>query len=161
MNTKTTFAAAILAATAALSGCASNAPFGNSNQGYNDGYNNRDNRASSGQVQGSGTIDSIQVVQGKAPTGGGSAIIGGLVGALAGNQVGSGGGRTAATIAGGVGGALVGNNIEANRANNAPEMYQINIRMENGEFRSVTQDTVGDLHVGNRVRIVDGRAYRY
>jgi len=157
MNTKTTFAAAILAATAALSGCASNAPFGN-NQGYNDGYNNR---ASSGQVQGSGTIDSIQVVQGKAPTGGGGAIIGGLVGALAGNQVGSGGGRTAATIAGGVGGALVGNNIEANRSNNAPEMYQINIRMENGDFRSVTQDTVGDLHVGNRVRIVDGRAYRY
>ena len=157
MNTKTTFAAAILAATAALSGCASNAPFGNS-QGYNDGYNNR---ASSGQVQGAGTIDSIQVVQGKAPTGGGGAIIGGLVGTLAGNQIGSGGGRTAATIAGGVGGALVGNNIEANRANNAPEMYQINIRMENGDFRSVTQDTVGDLHVGNRVRIVDGRAYRY
>lgn len=158
MNAKITFAAAILATTAALSGCAGNAPFGNNNQGYNDGYNSR---ASSAPVQGSGTIDSIQVVQGKAPTGGGGAIIGGLVGALAGNQIGSGGGRAAATIAGGVGGALVGNNVEANRSNNAPEMYQINIHMENGDFRSVTQDTVGDLHVGNRVRIVDGRAYRY
>jgi outer membrane lipoprotein SlyB len=153
MNMHRTLATAILAGTAALSGCASNAPYANNN-GYNNGQ-------ASAQVQGSGTIDSIQVVQGKAPTGGGGAIIGGLVGALAGNQIGSGGGRTAATIAGGVGGALVGNNIEANRAGNAPEMYQINIRMENGDFRSVTQDTVGDLHVGNRVRIVDGRAYRY
>ena len=150
--------AAILAATAVLSGCASNAPYGN-NQGYvnNQGYNN----APQGQAISSGTIDSIQVIQGKAPTGGGGAIIGGLVGALAGNQIGSGGGRTAATIAGGVGGALVGNKVEENRAGNGPEMYQINIRMENGDLRSVTQDTVGDLRVGNRVRLVDGRAYRY
>jgi outer membrane lipoprotein SlyB len=157
MKSTRTLVAAVVAATAVLSGCASNAPYGNSgNNGTaynNNGYNNS-------PVQGSGTIDSIQVIQGQARTGGGGAIIGGLVGALAGNQVGSGGGRTAATIAGGVGGAMVGNNIEKNRAD-APEMYQINIRMENGEFRSVTQDTVGDLRVGNRVRIVDGRAYRY
>ena len=150
-----TLAAAALAATVALTGCATNAPYNNQN-GYNanQGY-------TSSPVQGTGTIDSIQVIQGKAPTGGGGAIIGGLVGALAGNQIGSGGGRTAATIAGGVGGALVGNNIEANRANNGPDMYQVNIRMENGDLRSVTQDTVGDLRVGNRVRLVDGRAYRY
>ena len=155
MNTTRTLVAAVFAATAVLSGCASNAPYGNST-GYTNttGYN-------SSPVQGSGTIDSIQVIQGRAQTGGGGALIGGLVGALAGNQVGSGGGRTAATIAGGVGGAVVGNNIEKNRAGDGPEMYQINIRMENGDTRSVTQDTVGDLRVGNRVRIVDGRAYRY
>ena len=146
--------AAALAATAVLSGCASNAPYSNTTAYNNSGYNNA-------PVQGSGTIDSIQVIQGRAQTGGGGALIGGLVGALAGNQIGSGGGRTAATIAGGVGGAVVGNNIEKNRAGEGPEMYQINVRMENGETRSVTQDTVGDLRVGNRVRIVDGRAYRY
>ena len=149
--------AATVAATAMLSGCASNAPYGNNpnNTSYNNnGYNN-------GAVQGSGTIDSIQVIQGRAQTGGGGAVIGGLIGALAGNQVGSGGGRTAATVAGGVAGAVVGNNVEKNRAGDGPEMYQINIRMENGEYRSVTQDSVGDLRVGNRVRLVDGRAYRY
>jgi outer membrane lipoprotein SlyB len=152
--------AAVVAATAVLSGCASNAPYGTNNTGYNDnGYNNRG--YNNGPVQGSGTIDSIQVVQGRAQTNGGGAVIGGLVGALAGNQVGSGSGRAVATIAGGVGGALVGNNIEKNRAGDGPEMYQVNIRMENGEMRSVTQDTVGDLRVGNRVRIVEGRAYRY
>lgn len=152
MKTTHTLAAAVLAATAVLTGCASSGP------NYNQGYANAPMQS---QPISSGTIDSIQVIQGKAPTGGGGAIIGGLVGALAGNQVGSGGGRTAATIAGGVGGALVGNKVEENRAGNGPEMYQINVRMENGEFRSVTQDTVGDLRVGNRVRVVDGRAYRY
>jgi outer membrane lipoprotein SlyB len=155
MKSTRTLIAAVFAATAVLTGCASNAPYGSSTTAYNN------NGYTGSPVQGSGTIDSIQVIQGEARTGGGGAIIGGLVGALAGNQIGSGGGRTAATIAGGVGGAVVGNNIEKNRAGNAPEMYQINIRMENGDTRSVTQDTVGDLRVGNRVRIVDGRAYRY
>lgn len=153
MNTRP-LVASVIAAAAILTGCASNAPAPNA-------YNSASNNGYSSPVQGSGTIDSIQVVQGQTRTGGGGAIIGGLVGALAGNQIGSGGGRTAATVAGGVGGALVGNNIEKNRAGDAPEMYQINIRMENGDVRSVTQDTVGDLRVGNRVRIVDGRAYRY
>lgn len=155
MKNTRTLVAAVIAATAVMTGCASNAPYGSSTTAYNN------NGYTSSPVQGSGTIDSIQVVQAKPQTGGGGAIIGGLVGALAGNQVGSGGGRTAATIAGGVGGALVGNNIEKNRAGDGAEMYQINIRMENGEFRSVTQDSVGDLRVGNRVRLVDGRAYRY
>lgn len=157
MTSTRTLVAAAAAAVIALSGCASNAPpYGSSST---TAYNNSGYTGS--PVQGTGTIDSIQVIQGQARTGGGGAIIGGLVGALAGNQVGSGGGRTAATVAGGVAGAVVGNNVEKNRAGDGPEMYQINIRMENGEYRSVTQDTVGDLRVGNRVRLVDGRAYRY
>jgi outer membrane lipoprotein SlyB len=144
--------AAVLAASAILTGCASNQPY---NNGYNSGYNNM---ASTGY----GTIESIQVVQGGGRTSGAGAIVGGLVGALAGNQVGSGGGRTAATVAGGVAGAAIGNKVEANRdANNGQVAYQINVRMDNGEYRTVAQDNVYDLNVGNRVRIVDGRVYRY
>ena len=101
-------------------------------------------------------------MRGGGNTSGAGAVVGGLVGALVGNQVGSGNGRTAATVAGAVGGAAVGNSVEANRnANGGQEMYQINIRLDNGEYRSVTQDSVYDLRVGNRVRLVDGRAYRY
>ena len=55
----------------------------------------------------------------------------------------------------------IGNNVEANRNANSQDMYQINIRLDNGEYRSVTQDSVYDLRVGNRVRMVDGRVYRY
>ena len=151
--------AAVVAASALLTGCASTSdPYysnNSANNGYNSGYNNS-------AAMGYGTIDSIQVVRGEGRTSGGGAVVGGLVGALVGNQVGSGNGRTAATVAGGVAGAEIGNNVEANRnANNGREMYQINVRLDNGEYRSVTQDSVYDLRVGNRVRMVDGRVYRY
>jgi outer membrane lipoprotein SlyB len=122
--------------------------------GYRSGY---DNTASAGY----GTIESIQVTSGEGRTSGTGAIVGGLVGALAGNQVGSGGGRTAATVAGGVAGAAIGNSVEANRNAGAQQMYAVNVRLDNGEYRTIVQDNVYDLRVGNRVRIVDGRVYRY
>jgi outer membrane lipoprotein SlyB len=162
--------AALVAAGAILGGCASSSPdpyygtngYGNggyanngyNNGGYRDGY--RDNAAA-----GYGTIESIQVTNAEGRTSGAGAIVGGLVGALAGNQVGSGGGRTAATVAGGVAGAAIGNNVERNRNVDGQQMYAVNIRLDNGEYRTIVQDSVVDLRVGNRVRVVDGRVYRY
>ena len=154
MKSTHTIAALLIASTAVLSGCATTTSTPYNTGGYNSGPNTN---VSSGY----GTIDSIQVVRGAGQTGGGGAVVGGLVGALVGNQVGSGSGRTAATVAGAVGGAMVGNQVEANRNANSQDMYQINIRLDNGEYRSVTQDSVYDLRVGNRVRMVDGRVYRY
>jgi len=155
MKAPRTLVAATVAAVALLSGCASSPSYNNG--GYNGGgYNNN------AQSMGYGTIESIQVTQAENRTSGGGAVVGALVGALAGNQIGSGSGRTAATVAGGVGGAVVGNNIERNRnAGSGQEMYQVNVRMDNGEYRTVVQDSVYDLRVGNRVRLVDGRVYRY
>ena len=155
MKAPQTLVAATVAAVALLSGCASSPSYNNG--GYNGGgYNN------SAQSMGYGTIESIQITNAENRTSGGGAVVGALVGALAGNQIGSGSGRTAATVAGGVGGAVVGNNIERNRnANGGQEMYQVNVRMDNGEYRTVVQDSVYDLRVGNRVRLVDGRVYRY
>jgi outer membrane lipoprotein SlyB len=158
MKAPRTLAAAAVATAALLAGCASSPSYNNGygNNGYNSGYNNT---ASTGY----GVIESIQVTQADGGrTSGGGAVVGALVGALAGNQIGSGSGRTAATVAGGVGGAVVGNNIERNRnAGSGQEMYQVNVRMDNGEYRTVVQDSVYDLRVGNRVRLVDGRVYRY
>jgi outer membrane lipoprotein SlyB len=153
MKAPRTLAAAAVAAVALLSGCASSPSY---NNGYSSGYNNS---ASTGY----GVIESIQVTQADGGrTSGAGAIVGGLVGALAGNQVGSGTGRTAATVAGGVAGAAIGNSVEKNRnAGPGQEMYQVNVRMDNGEYRTVVQDSVYDLRVGNRVRLVDGRVYRY
>jgi outer membrane lipoprotein SlyB len=142
--------AVVVAATAILGGCASNSSqpgtYGNTSSA-NMGY---------------GTIDSIQVTRSQGGTSGAGAVVGGLVGALVGNQVGSGSGRTAATVAGAVGGAAVGNKVEANRnAASGQDMYQIGIRLDNGDYRTIVQDSVYDLRVGNRVRVVDGRVYRY
>lgn len=152
MNANRKFLVAVLATGALLTGCASN-----SSQPYGGGYHSGSSTASAGY----GTIESIQVAQGENRTSGAGAILGGVVGAIAGSQIGSGGGRTAATVAGGVAGAALGNNVEKNRDTTGPELYQVNVRMDNGEYRAVTQDSVYDLRVGNRVRIVDGRVYRY
>ncbi len=139
--------AAMVVVSLLTAGCASNHPTGT----------NYSTQADSSTY---GTIENIQVVRVDPATSGAGAVAGGLVGALVGNQIGSGGGRTAATAAGAIGGAVVGNQIESNR--NAPhDMYQISIRLDNGDYRTVNQDSAYDLRVGSRVRMVDGRVYRY
>ena len=143
-----TLTAILIAMSALLAGCAGNAP-----PSYNPGPPQADSATY-------GTIDAIQVTHAGPGSSGAGAVAGGLVGALLGNQIGSGGGRTAATVAGAVGGAVVGNNVEKNRAQ-AQDAYQISVRLDNGDYRSVVQDNVNDLRVGNRVRVIDGRVYRY
>ncbi len=146
--------AAIVAASAIFTGCAG------TSQPMNSGY-------SLSAANGGGyinpaadtyvVIESIQVVQADKGLGAGAAI-GGLVGALAGNQVGSGSGRTAATVAGGLAGAAIGNQVQDARSGQA---YQINVRMDTGEYRTLVQQNLQDLRVGARVRVVDGQVYRY
>lgn len=107
-----------------------------------------------------GTIDSIRVGQPAAPGSGTGAIVGGLVGGLLGNQVGGGHGRTAATIAGVIGGAMVGDQIEQRNAQTR-DAYQIGVRLDDGGYRTVTQDSVAGLQVGSRVRVENEHVYRY
>ena len=107
-----------------------------------------------------GVVDSIRAVQETGSNGVAGSVIGGVVGGLLGNQVGGGSGRTVATVAGAVGGAVVGNQVE--RRNSTPKQaYQIGVRMDNGSYHTLTQDSAADLRVGSRVRIEGGRAYRY
>lgn len=85
-------------------------------------------------------------------------VIGGVIGAVAGNQVGGGNGNTLATVAGAVGGAAIGTTVD-NR--NVAQLYSIQVRLDNGDFETVTQKgDVADLRVGDRVRIEDGQAHR-
>jgi outer membrane lipoprotein SlyB len=151
MKSTHTIAALVIAGTAVLSGCSSTS----TSRPYDSGT-----YPTASNSMGYGTIDSITVTRGAGQTSGAGAVVGGLVGAALGNQVGSGNGRTAATVAGAAAGAMVGNNVETNR-NGGAEAYQIGIRLDNGEYRTVVQDSVYDLRVGNRVRVVDGRVYRY
>lgn len=86
-------------------------------------------------------------------------VIGGVVGGVVGHQVGSGRGNTAATVVGAVGGAVVGHEIEKNRQSQAA--YQVRVRLENGDRQTVTQDSISDLRVGDRVRIEHDQVSRY
>ncbi len=162
MKSTQKFAAIAVATSALLAGCAStNDPYANG--AYNGGYNNGAYSSNASTSMGYGTIDTIQMVRGTGTASGTGAIIGGVVGAVVGNQVGSGSGRAAATVAGAVGGAAIGNSVENNRTMNGGgrDMYQIGVRLDNGDYRTIVQDSVYDLRIGNRVRVVDGRAYRY
>jgi outer membrane lipoprotein SlyB len=159
----TTIAALTLAGAALLTGCASNTPMGTDYYPQSSGYPQQSGyypSQSQPESASYGTIDSIQVGRVASGSSGAGAVAGGVVGALLGNQVGSGSGRSAATVAGAVGGALVGNEVEKSRAQGR-EAYQIGIRLDNGDYRVIAQDSVQDLRVGNRVRVIDGRVYRY
>lgn len=149
----------MIAATVLFSGCSTPMQQPASSQSYP-----ANSYPSTGSAYSStyGVVDSIQRTNTNGGTGGigAGAVIGGVVGGLLGNQVGGGNGKTAATVAGTVGGALVGNQIE--QRNKVPTTtYQVGIRMDNGSYQTVMQDNVSDLNIGNRVRIENGRVYRY
>jgi outer membrane lipoprotein SlyB len=86
------------------------------------------------------------------------AIVGGVAGGIIGHQFGSGSGNTAATIAGAIAGGAIGHNVE--RAN-AADRYRIIVRLDSGASIALDQVGEGQLRVGDRVQVVNGRVYRY
>jgi outer membrane lipoprotein SlyB len=106
-----------------------------------------------------GTVESLQFRQASSGGIGMGAVVGGVVGGVLGNQVGGGKGRQAATVAGVVGGALVGNEIEQR---NTPlrEEVVVGVRLDNGGYRTLLQESAAGLHIGARVRLDNDRVYR-
>jgi outer membrane lipoprotein SlyB len=84
----------------------------------------------------------------------GGAVVGGLLG----NQVGSGRGRTLATVAGAVGGAYAGNRIERNMK--AETYTDVRVKMAEGGYRTFTEKGAPRFHNGEHVRVLDGRLVR-
>ena len=153
-----------LIALAALTGCATNT-YPQQQQQAGQYYEQPVHRQPQPVYQQSresyGSIDSIQVIRAPASTSGAGAVVGGIAGAALGNQVGGGSGRKAATVLGAIGGALVGNNVEQTRSAQTPDSYRIHVRLDNGDGVTVTQDSLDNLRMGSRVRVVNGRAYGY
>ena len=99
-----------------------------------------------------GEITSIEPIRTRPQGSGAGAVVGGVLGAVVGNQFGHGLGRAALTGAGAAGGALAGNNIERNYKEGISG-YRIVVRLDNGRTRVFDRAHVGDLHVGERVRL--------
>jgi outer membrane lipoprotein SlyB len=85
------------------------------------------------------------------------AVLGGVTGGVIGHQIGSGRGNTAATIAGALGGALLGHQIERSQPR---DQYRIVVRLDSGATLTLSEVGEGELRIGDRVRVVDGRVYR-
>ena len=89
------------------------------------------------------------------------AVVGGAAGALLGNQIGGGSGRSAATVLGGVAGAVIGSQVARNQQGmtTAPG-YRITMMTDQGMTRVYEVPATGDIRVGDRVRVDGGVIYR-
>ena len=101
-----------------------------------------------------GVIEAVNEVDAKGQGSGVGAVGGAVVGGLLGNQVGSGHGRQLATVAGAIGGAFAGNQIEGKVK--TVRSYDITVRMNDGETRTIHQSEQPSWRSGDHVRLVDG-----
>ena len=93
---------------------------------------------------------------------GGGALIGGILGAVIGHQIGGGSGRAAATVLGGFGGAIAGNAIEGQQQpGQVHESYRVGVQGDDGSYRYFSVPVQADLRIGDRVRMGNRQLYRY
>ena len=121
--------------------------------------------SSGSAYSGYGVVDSIERVgQGNTGIGGSGiglgTIAGAVVGGVLGHQVGSGTGQTVATVAGAAAGAYVGHELE-NRQQKTTGTYKFTLRMDNGSYQTMMEDTDTGFRVGDRVRVENGYLQRY
>lgn len=102
-----------------------------------------------------GRVESVQAIQQAEPATGVGAVAGGVLGAVVGNQIGKGNGRTAATVLGAVGGGYVGHQVE--QRTRTRTVYQVAVRMDDGSLRRFTR--AEPPAVGTPVAL-QGKGYR-
>jgi outer membrane lipoprotein SlyB len=98
-----------------------------------------------------GTVTAIREVQTPGSANGVGAIAGGVVGGVIGNQIGKGSGRDAARILGAIGGAVAGHQIEKHARTTT--RYDIEVRMDDGQLRTISRSTPPELRIGDAVRL--------
>lgn len=152
MNIRNPLLICVAAASMALAGCATS-------PGYSDsGYYGSSAGYGQTSCRDCGTVTRIELV--RTSTGGpAGAILGGIVGAVAGHEVsahtgGSKGNQNVAAAAGAVGGAVVGNAIQKN----AGDVYNVSVRMDDGRVITLRQSDLGGIREGSYVRVYNGRA---
>ncbi|MEE7546731.1 glycine zipper 2TM domain-containing protein [Xanthomonas sp. Kuri4-1] len=149
-------------ATLTLAGCATTQPgYGNAGGYNNGGYSNGGyNQGAPGRCADCGIVTRIDAVQSNrsAPTGTG-AVLGGIVGAVAGRQIsketgGSKGNKNVSAVAGAAGGALAGNAIQ-NRVTG--DSYDVQVKMDDGRVLVVNQRDLAGIRENTYVRVVNGK----
>lgn len=145
-----------------LAGCVTtpNAPY---NPGYNPGYGStQPYRPADNRCYDCGIVQRIDAQQrGNTVPNATGAVLGGIVGAVAGraiadNHTDSTGRKNTATAAGAIGGALAGNAIQNNVQ--SKDSYTLQVRMDNGQVVSVTQNDLNGVREGSYVSVANGRA---
>ena len=154
MNTRPLLIAGLIACVS-LVGCTTTPSSG----GYRGGYG--DTGPAQSYCQDCGIVRRIDLVApnstGPSATG---AILGGIVGAVAGREIshgtgGSKGNQNISTVAGAAAGAAAGNAIQNHR--NGAESYDIQVKMDDGRVIVVNQKSLDGVSENSAVRIVRGK----
>ncbi|MEL4890030.1 glycine zipper 2TM domain-containing protein [Xanthomonas protegens] len=145
-------------ATLALAGCATSPGYGG---GYGGGYNQP---ARGGYTQtrcaDCGIVTRIDTVpSGRTAPSATGAILGGIVGAVAGHEIsdhtgGSKGNQNVSAVAGAAAGALAGNQIQKNVTS---DTYDVHVQMDDGRVIVVNQRDLAGVRENTYVRVVNGR----
>jgi outer membrane lipoprotein SlyB len=102
-----------------------------------------------------GVVQDVKEVEVKGESSGLGAVVGGVGGALVGNQFGHGTGNTVMTVAGAVGGGLAGNEIEKRAKTH--KRFDVAVRMPDGSMQTVSYAEPPSWRSGDRVRVVNGQ----
>ena len=107
---------------------------------------------------GCGRVESVTVGEKKGEGSALGMIGGGVAGALLGNQIGSGRGKTLATVAGAAGGVYAGNKIEEHVK--TTKVWSVRVRLDGGEERMITFDHDPGLREGDPVSVSGNTIHR-
>lgn len=138
----------------ALAGCATSQPYGYGNRVT---YGTHYGASRAPACRQCGVVQSVRkvYVNGKDSSHVLGTVIGALVGAAAGNQVGGGSGKTLATVAGAAVGGAVGHHV--GKAENTA--YQVVVRLDDGRIATVTQRGNPNVRPGDEVQIRNNQVY--
>ena len=89
------------------------------------------------------------------------AVLGAIVGGVAGSNIGHGDTRTVATVAGAAVGGVIGHAVQSNNNQDRYQQdgYRVNVNLDDGRWAQVTQLENPGLRVGSRVIIRDEQVY--
>jgi outer membrane lipoprotein SlyB len=140
-----------------LGGCATTSPGYSNSSSYPSSYpsSNASSRCyDCGIVVGIDAVGSGRTAPSKT-----GAVLGGIVGAIAGHEIsdktgGSKGNQNIATVAGAVGGAVAGNAIQ-NRTTG--DSYDVRVRMDDGRTVVINQRNIDGIRENTYVRVVNGK----
>jgi len=103
-----------------------------------------------------GRVSDIEILSVESKSSGSGAVLGAVIGGVLGHQVGKGTGRDVATGAGAIGGAVAGHNIEKRNGHDS-DIYRVTVTFENGSRQQLDYEDIGDLRVGDRVKVKNGQ----
>jgi len=88
----------------------------------------------------------------------GALVVGAVIGGVLGNTVGKGDGRKAATVGGAVAGGVIGNQV-GKRNDGGGTAWRIVVRLDDGQYATVTQRENPGVRSGDYVQVSNGRVY--